>query len=256
MDFVTVGDARNTADTRYYATGFGMVAYEYKICKYEVTDRQYCEFLNAVYAGVDDLIDAIGYLHMSLGLEDDRAGMSGSEVVWGDPTHVDDCHGGYKGVDVFQYEEEACDKLDAYIENDEYEGFGFGAAIEAIWQMLAQADQMLAATDISEAIEEDGNLYDIAVVKELMTEDDAAKAQGARRYMISPSTSTNRRGRRRSRAGVTGSNGEGTPGGVAHPANPVWSDKSVDGPGPAALHPKRGSGGLGIHGRQLYQERR
>ncbi|MHC4444313.1 MAG: hypothetical protein ACYTF1_11250 [Planctomycetota bacterium] len=48
MDFVTVGDARNTTDTRYYATGFGMVAYEYTICKYEVTDGQPREFLNVV----------------------------------------------------------------------------------------------------------------------------------------------------------------------------------------------------------------
>jgi len=41
---VSVGNAGNKADT----TGFGAVAYEYKIGKYEVTNGEYCEFLNAV----------------------------------------------------------------------------------------------------------------------------------------------------------------------------------------------------------------
>jgi len=41
---VPVGNKGNAADT----TGFGAVAYDYKIGKYEVTNAQYCEFLNAV----------------------------------------------------------------------------------------------------------------------------------------------------------------------------------------------------------------
>jgi sulfatase modifying factor 1 len=41
---VTVGNPGNKADT----TDFGAVAYEYKIGKYEVTNAEYCEFLNAV----------------------------------------------------------------------------------------------------------------------------------------------------------------------------------------------------------------
>jgi len=41
---VPVGNPGNKADT----TGFGAVAYEYKIGKYEVTNDEYCEFLNAV----------------------------------------------------------------------------------------------------------------------------------------------------------------------------------------------------------------
>jgi formylglycine-generating enzyme required for sulfatase activity len=41
---VSVGNPNNSADT----TGFGAVAYEYKIGKYEVTNAQYCELLNAV----------------------------------------------------------------------------------------------------------------------------------------------------------------------------------------------------------------
>jgi formylglycine-generating enzyme required for sulfatase activity len=40
---VPVGDPGNKADS----TGFGAVAYEYKIGKYEVTNAEYCEFLNA-----------------------------------------------------------------------------------------------------------------------------------------------------------------------------------------------------------------
>jgi formylglycine-generating enzyme required for sulfatase activity len=41
---VPVGDPGNKADS----TGFGAVAYEYRIGKYEVTNEEYCEFLNAV----------------------------------------------------------------------------------------------------------------------------------------------------------------------------------------------------------------
>jgi len=41
---VTVGNPGNTAD----GTGYGAVAYEYKIGKYEVTNAEYCEFLNGV----------------------------------------------------------------------------------------------------------------------------------------------------------------------------------------------------------------
>ena len=44
MDWVTVGDAGNAGDD----TGYGSVGYEYQIGKYEVTNNQYCEFLNAV----------------------------------------------------------------------------------------------------------------------------------------------------------------------------------------------------------------
>ena len=44
IDTVKVGDKVNTADT----TGFGSVAYNYNIGKYEVTAGQYTAFLNAV----------------------------------------------------------------------------------------------------------------------------------------------------------------------------------------------------------------
>ncbi len=43
IDWVTVGNAGNAADT----TGYGAVGYEYKIGKYEVTNAQYGAFLNA-----------------------------------------------------------------------------------------------------------------------------------------------------------------------------------------------------------------
>jgi formylglycine-generating enzyme required for sulfatase activity len=45
-ELVPVGNPGNANDT----TGYGRVAYEYRIGKYEVTIGQYCEFLNAVAA--------------------------------------------------------------------------------------------------------------------------------------------------------------------------------------------------------------
>ena len=49
---VTVGNAGNASDTRVGAntSGFGSVAYDYKIGKYDVTIGQYTAFLNAVAA--------------------------------------------------------------------------------------------------------------------------------------------------------------------------------------------------------------
>ena len=44
IDTVTVGNTGNAADS----TTYGAVAYEYKIGKYEVTNAEYCEFLNGV----------------------------------------------------------------------------------------------------------------------------------------------------------------------------------------------------------------
>ncbi|MEB2343431.1 MAG: SUMF1/EgtB/PvdO family nonheme iron enzyme [Deltaproteobacteria bacterium] len=49
IDWVTVGDPGNAADTatNCYAANCGSVAYSYQISKYEVTNAQYAEFLNA-----------------------------------------------------------------------------------------------------------------------------------------------------------------------------------------------------------------
>jgi formylglycine-generating enzyme required for sulfatase activity len=55
-NFVTIGNAGNDADD----TGFGAVSYIYQIGKYEITNDEYCEFLNAIaqadtYALHDDV---------------------------------------------------------------------------------------------------------------------------------------------------------------------------------------------------------
>ncbi len=58
LQFVTVGDAGNAPDTAVmaapdYTTGYGSVAYVYQIGKYDVTDAEYCQFLNAKAAASD-----------------------------------------------------------------------------------------------------------------------------------------------------------------------------------------------------------
>lgn len=82
MDFVTVGDAGNAADTRLVrgAYTFGAVDYEYNIGKYEVTNAQYAAFLNAVAAN-----DPYGLYHANMGNSAynvrggiSRSGVSGS----------------------------------------------------------------------------------------------------------------------------------------------------------------------------------
>jgi sulfatase modifying factor 1 len=52
LDFVTVGDPGNAADTRVMygdgTSGYGAVPYTYRMGKFEITAAQYAEFLNAV----------------------------------------------------------------------------------------------------------------------------------------------------------------------------------------------------------------
>jgi hypothetical protein len=84
IDWVTVGDPGNVADTEVMAccgsstgtTGYGAVAGAYLISKYETTNAQYAEFLNAV-AATDT--NALYHWHMGRGLGGiTRSGSSGS----------------------------------------------------------------------------------------------------------------------------------------------------------------------------------
>lgn len=53
FDWATIGNAGNVADTQVGSdntTGYGAVAYEFRMAKTEVTNSQYAEFLNAVAA--------------------------------------------------------------------------------------------------------------------------------------------------------------------------------------------------------------
>ena len=120
--------------------------------------------------GDDDIIEAIDYLHMSLG--DERGQELGSEVVWGDPFHIDEHYGGYKGEDVFQYEQEAVDKLITYIENDENEGTGVESIIYEVMEKLYNADKALAIIAIQDAIEAGGKEDDIKDAQDFLAEAD------------------------------------------------------------------------------------
>ncbi|MCK5548201.1 MAG: PKD domain-containing protein [Thermoplasmata archaeon] len=136
-----------------------------------------CELQEALELDPDDqdILDAIGYLYMSLGDNENAtlwANMGGSEVVWGDAIHIDEGHGGYKGADVYQYEEEAMDKLIAYLENDENIGTGVASIIPGIFWRLRKADRYLTTTAIQDAIDAGGNSDDIAVALKLLVEAD------------------------------------------------------------------------------------
>jgi formylglycine-generating enzyme required for sulfatase activity len=72
-DMVTVGNAGNAGDTRVGANtfGFGAVAYDYQIGKYDVTIGQYTSFLNAVAA-----TDTYSLYNSSMGTNLNIAGIS------------------------------------------------------------------------------------------------------------------------------------------------------------------------------------
>jgi formylglycine-generating enzyme len=69
IDWVTVGNPGNANDT----TGFGAVAYDYRIGTYEVTIGQYAEFLNAVAA-----TDTYGLYNPSMAADQNVAGIAQS----------------------------------------------------------------------------------------------------------------------------------------------------------------------------------
>jgi formylglycine-generating enzyme required for sulfatase activity len=71
IDSVYVGNAGNAADW----TGYGAVAYDYGIGKYEVTLNQYTEFLNAVAK-----TDTYGLYNTSMGTDLNVAGISRSGI--------------------------------------------------------------------------------------------------------------------------------------------------------------------------------
>ena len=50
IEWVLVGDPGNACDTRYPAECLGAVDDAYRISKYEITNAEYAEFLNAVAA--------------------------------------------------------------------------------------------------------------------------------------------------------------------------------------------------------------
>ena len=74
IDYVPVGNAGNAIDP---TTGEGTVGYDYRIGKYEVTNAQYAEFLNAVAR-----TDTYGLYNANMGSDANggitRSGMSGS----------------------------------------------------------------------------------------------------------------------------------------------------------------------------------
>jgi len=76
FDWVTVGDPGNACDTQTDGC-FGSVAGAYRISKYEVTNDQYAEFLNAVAAtDTNALYDTFMGSHYTGGIT--RSGSSGS----------------------------------------------------------------------------------------------------------------------------------------------------------------------------------
>ncbi|MDH5308141.1 MAG: formylglycine-generating enzyme family protein, partial [Myxococcales bacterium] len=80
IDWVEIGNPGNPPDTasNCYAADCGSVAYTYYISKYEVTNAQYTEFLNAKAAA-----DPLGLYSIHMGSSSDwggitRSGVSGS----------------------------------------------------------------------------------------------------------------------------------------------------------------------------------
>lgn len=69
IEMVTVDNPGNAPDTRYSSTGYGSVNYVFQIGKYEVTAREYTEFLNSVAKA-----DPNGLYNIAMGMpgEDDR----------------------------------------------------------------------------------------------------------------------------------------------------------------------------------------
>ena len=115
IDTVHVGNAGNIADIRYDASGYGAVAYEYDIGKYEVTAGQYADFLNAVATDDTHALYNSNMWGNQYGCKIDRSGSPGgytysvtpewsnrpvNYVSWGDAARFANwLHNGQPGLD-------------------------------------------------------------------------------------------------------------------------------------------------------------
>lgn len=85
IDWVTVGDPGNAADQNYSGQGaFGSVAYTYQIAKYEVTNAQYAEFLNAADANgtnPNNIYPSSGGVTVQRGITFNSSGATGSKYT-------------------------------------------------------------------------------------------------------------------------------------------------------------------------------
>jgi formylglycine-generating enzyme len=83
IDVVLVGNINNAADTQVMydgTTGYGSVAYNYTIGKYEVTAGQYCEFLNAKAKTDNYGLYNVNMWSYPYGCKIEQTGSSGSYV--------------------------------------------------------------------------------------------------------------------------------------------------------------------------------
>ena len=126
------------------------------------------------------LIQAIGYLYMSLGDNEAAeaiADMNDSEVFWAGPDRIAQWQGGYAGEKVFEYQQTACGLLQAYVGAT---GVAFAYDINNVYLQLAEADKKLTDTAISDAVFQGADPSIIAAAKALRSQADAVKAKGGR----------------------------------------------------------------------------
>jgi len=135
--------------------------------------------------GDEDLSQGAAFCYLALGdnpIAFDIAGMGGSEVIWADDgDHIDACHclngsvtldgdcggggsgsvgkTGFKGYDVFQYEQEVCDKLVAYKLNGENSSIinENSISVNALLQNLINASDAMASLAIQDATDQGGD---------------------------------------------------------------------------------------------------
>ena len=127
-----------------------------------------------------ELSQAIDWLNMSLGIKlaaGTVADIDQSQLVWAGPDRIAQRQGGFAGIQVFEYQREACRLLKIYVQNG---GFAFANHINDVWQLLAEAGKKLTETAISDAIFQGADLATIEEAKILSRQGDAAKDRGGR----------------------------------------------------------------------------
>jgi len=135
IDTVHVGNPGNANDT--HGGGYGGVAYEYNIGKYEVTAGQYGEFLNKV-AGVD----AYGLYHTTMSRTDYGSGISRN--------------GGGTGVNPYTY------TVDPIFVNRPVNYVSWGDSVRfANWMTNGQPTGLLTGNPAQDAGLTEGGSYDL-----------------------------------------------------------------------------------------------
>lgn len=164
---LTVTDNKGAVGTCTSTVRVIATAYCYTI---EALDRLW--YLISQDPTSEELKQAIDYLNASLGESPSYNTISETDiiqVVWAGPDRIAHVQGGFAGMKVLDYQQQACSALKTYIQG---QGMVYLDEIYDVWLLVANAHKKLAETALSDADFQIADITTISQIKTLIREAD------------------------------------------------------------------------------------